>query len=76
MKGFEMLVLTRKIGERILIDGNIELIVLRVSGAGIRLGFNAPANVAIVRDDARRAVPDCEGSQVPTVYAEELSQVG
>ena len=71
-----MLVLTRKIGERILIDGNIELTVLRVSGAGIRLGFKAPANVAIVRDDARRALPDGEESQVPGVYAEELSQVG
>lgn len=60
-----MLVLTRKVGEKIRIGGNVELIVLRVGPRGIRLGFTAPPDVPIVRDDARRqnsraAVELCE----------------
>jgi carbon storage regulator CsrA len=38
-----MLVLRRKIGERIIIDGRIEVTVLRVLGGRVRLGVAAPS---------------------------------
>jgi carbon storage regulator len=44
-----MLVLSRKVGERILIADRIVIEVLAVQGRQIRLGFEAPPEVAILR---------------------------
>lgn len=44
-----MLVLSRKIGQRILIGEGIELEVLEVRGNRIKLGINAPADISIHR---------------------------
>ena len=46
-----MLILTRKAGEAILIDGGIRIIVLGTDGSGIRIGIEAPASVGIVREE-------------------------
>ena len=46
-----MLVLSRKVGERILLGDKIRITVVRVSGGGVRLGIEAPADVAIVREE-------------------------
>jgi len=46
-----MLVLSRKIGERILIGDNVTVTVVRVSGGGVRLGIDAPAEMAVVREE-------------------------
>ncbi len=46
-----MLVLTRKIGESILIDGGIEVCVVSIRGGRVRLGIAAPPKVAIKRDE-------------------------
>ncbi len=47
-----MLVLTRKPGGRIFVGDDIEVTVLRIDGNKVRLGFKAPRDVEIVRDDA------------------------
>ncbi len=46
-----MLVLTRKIGERIVIDTNIVIEVLQVKGNRVRLGIEAPAGATILRQE-------------------------
>jgi carbon storage regulator len=46
-----MLVLTRKAGERILIDSNIVIEVLEVQGNRVRLGIQAPSGVNILREE-------------------------
>ena len=46
-----MLVLSRKIGERIVIDGRITVVVNRVAGNRVTLGIEAPQNVKIVRGE-------------------------
>lgn len=46
-----MLVLTRKAGERIVIDDAIVLEVLEVQGNRVRLGIQAPQNVTILRQE-------------------------
>lgn len=46
-----MLVLTRKIGERIRIDNEIVVEVLAAAGNQIRLGIQAPASVSIRREE-------------------------
>ncbi len=48
-----MLVLTRKDGERIMIGDGIEITIVETKPGSVKLGIDAPANVAIVRDDAR-----------------------
>jgi carbon storage regulator len=46
-----MLVLTRKVGERIIIDNRIVVEVLQVKGNRIRLGIQAPADATILRQE-------------------------
>lgn len=46
-----MLVLSRKQGESIVIDGRITIKVLEVKGNRIRLGMEAPADVPIRRTE-------------------------
>jgi carbon storage regulator len=57
-----MLVLTRKIGERIVIDNQIVLEVLQVKGNRVRLGIEAPAGAVILRQEL---LLKAEGSQAP-----------
>lgn len=44
-----MLVLSRRKGEAIVIGDNIEVTVLEIVGGKVRLGINAPPEVAIHR---------------------------
>jgi len=51
-----MLVLTRKIGERILIGDDIVITVLDSRGDGVRIGIDAPRGVKIQREEVVQAV--------------------
>ena len=46
-----MLVLTRRIGERLRIGSDIELVVLDIRGRDVRLGVTAPSSVPIHREE-------------------------
>lgn len=46
-----MLVLSRKIGERIIISDQITVEVLQIIGNRVRLGITAPAGVPILREE-------------------------
>ena len=46
-----MLVLTRKIGEEIVIDDNIRVRILAVNGNQVRLGITATDDVSIWRSE-------------------------
>lgn len=46
-----MLVLTRKLNERIIIDEHIEIIVLDIKDGQIKLGIKAPRDVSIHREE-------------------------
>ena len=46
-----MLVLARKLGEGIVIGDDVTVTVLEVSGGRVKLGFNAPAEVPIRREE-------------------------
>jgi carbon storage regulator len=48
-----MLVLTRKKGQRIRIGSSVELTVLEIRGGSVKLGFEAPPNISIHRDEIR-----------------------
>jgi carbon storage regulator len=46
-----MLVLSRKLNERILIDGGIVVTVVKIDRNQIRLGIEAPSNVRVFREE-------------------------
>jgi carbon storage regulator len=46
-----VLVLTRKIGERIVIDNRIVIEVVALKGHSIRLGIDAPAELQVLREE-------------------------
>jgi carbon storage regulator len=53
-----MLVLTRRLGEAVVIDGNITLTVVAIEGNHARIGIRAPLAVCVDRQevhDLRRA---------------------
>jgi carbon storage regulator len=56
-----MLILTRKIDQSIIIDGNITIMVLGVERDRVKLGIAAPADVTVLReelfDEAAPAAP-------------------
>jgi len=49
-----MLVLTRKLGEEIVIGDHTRLVVHRISGNRVTLGITAPKDVSVVRAELRR----------------------
>jgi carbon storage regulator len=49
-----MLVLTRRRGETVVIEGGIEVTVVAVQGDRVRLGIKAPASVRVDRQDVHR----------------------
>ena len=46
-----MLVLTRNVGEKIIIDGNIQITVVAVKGNKVRIGIEAPDHVRVDRQE-------------------------
>ena len=48
-----MLVLSRKVGERILVGDEITITVVRMAQGVVRIGVEAPAEMAIVREEIK-----------------------
>ena len=51
-----MLVLARKVGEKIILNDDIEIIVLDSNQNTVRIGVNAPKNVTVYREDLYREI--------------------
>lgn len=54
-----MLVLDRKLGERILIGDDIVIQVVKIKGNSVRIGVSAPADTLILREE----LADTKGEQ-------------
>jgi carbon storage regulator len=47
----DVLVLSRKVGERILIGDKIAITVVKIGHGGVRIGIEAPTELAVVREE-------------------------
>ena len=70
-----MLVLTRKVGSRIIIDNDIIVTVADVKGDNVRLAIDAPKDIRIYRGEIYDAIV-AENKQSPLTAGEiDLSQL-
>lgn len=46
-----MLVLSRKVNEKIVIDGGIVITLVKIEGGQVRLGIEAPGHVRVYREE-------------------------
>lgn len=46
-----MLILTRRVGEKLIIGENVTVTVLGVRGSQVRIGINAPRDVTVNREE-------------------------
>jgi carbon storage regulator len=53
---YDMLVLSRKKDEKIVIGDNITLMVIEIRGDKVRLGIDAPRDVAVHREEVYDAI--------------------
>ena len=74
-----MLVLTRKTNQSIMIGDDIEVSVLSVAGDKVRLGIDAPRDIAVFRKEVYVAIdegsPPSDESETVTVD-DELDKLG
>ena len=46
-----MLILTRRVGEKLMIGDDVSVVILGVKGNQVRIGVNAPKEVAVHREE-------------------------
>ena len=56
-----MLILSRNIGESVIIGDDIHVTLLSVSGNQVRIGINAPKDVAVHREEIYRRINQDSG---------------
>lgn len=59
-----MLILTRRVGESVMIGDNVTITVLGVKGNQVRIGVNAPKDVAVHREEIYERIQKEQGALV------------
>ncbi len=62
-----MLILTRRVGETIVIGDDVVVTVLGIKGNQVRIGINAPKNVSVHREEIYQRIQQEKGG--PTSHA-------
>ena len=71
-----MLALSRKVGESIIINNDIEIVILEVKGDQVKLGINAPKSVPIYRKELYVQIEEANKEATNTsISATELNNL-
>lgn len=74
-----MLVLTRRVGEKLVIGNEVVVEVLSISGEGVRLGINAPRETSIHRYEvfeeiqAANRAASAPNAPAPNINVEDIA---
>ena len=61
-----MLILTRRVGESLMIGDDVTVTVLEVKGNQVRIGVNAPREVAVHREEIYQRIQKEKGGELPS----------
>ena len=59
-----MLILTRKVGESVLIGNDISITILSVRGTQVKLGVEAPKEVSVHREEIYQRIKQMKDEQL------------
>jgi carbon storage regulator len=71
-----MLILSRRVGDAILVDGGIRIVIIACDRKGVRIGVEAPSDVSILREEIVTQIASENQRANATVDLRELLGVG
>jgi carbon storage regulator len=70
----DMLILTRRVGETLMIGDEITVSVLSLKGGQVRVGINAPRNVAVHREEIHKRIQQQQQREQDQQQQEQLAE--
>ena len=71
-----MLVLSRKPGESVNIGDEVTITVLSISGKQVRIGIDAPSDIAVHREEIYNKIASEQQLKTATEVVEQLPRAG
>jgi carbon storage regulator len=70
-----MLILTRRIGEKLIVGGNVTVTVLSIRGNQIRMGIDAPPEVKVHREEIYQKIQTEQAERKTSVLHDRKTSV-